>query len=173
MFTESHNVRALCKIQHHVAYDYDEKRGLWLYRLEHEEEVGNLITDAGRRTVHTFLYGTAAQRISASLGPDGLSYIGLSNDAGSPVAGDTTLAGELSGDGLDRTQGTVTLPLGAGTVTEVAKQFTYTGGPAQGVQKTALFDAASSGNMAHEILFTQRTLNTSDTITITFQITLA
>ena len=173
MFTESHNVRARCKIQHHVAYDFDEKRGLWLYRLESEEEIGNLITDAGRRTVHTYIYGTAAQRVAASLGADGLSYIALSNDAGSPAAGDTALAGELSGNGLTRAAGVVTLPTGAGTITTVAKQFTYTGGGTQGVQKTALFDATSSGHMAYEILFTQRTLNTSDTITITFSITLA
>lgn len=172
MFTESHQVRARCKIQHHVAYDYDEKRGLWLYRLESEEEIGNLITDAGRRTVHTFIYGTAAQRVAASLGADGLTYVALSNDGGSPAAGDTSLTGELSGNGLTRAQGTPTLPTGAGTITTVSKQFTYSG-VTQAVQKTALFDAASGGNMAHEILFTQRTLNTSDTITVTFQVTLA
>lgn len=171
MLTPHIQARATCRIRHERAYDYDKRRGIWLRRLESEEEVGNILTDAGRRTLHTFIYGTAAQRTSASLGADGLSYIALSNDAGSPAAGDTALTGELSGSGLDRVMGTVTLPTGSGTITTVSNQFTFTGGT-QNVQKTALFDAASGGNMAHEILFTQRTLNTSDTITITFQITL-
>lgn len=173
MPAEKFQVRARCRIQHHEAYDYDERRGLWLHRLVFEEEVGNLVTNAGLVAIHTYIYGLAADRVAASLGPDGLSYIALSNDAGAPVAGDTSLAGELSGDGLDRAAGTVTLPTGAGTITTVSNDFVYTGGPAQGVQKTALFDAASGGNMAHEILFTQRVLNTSDVITLTFQVTLA
>lgn len=164
--------RALCKIRHERAFDYDEASGLWLYELESEEEVGNLITDAGRVTLHTFIYGLAADRVAASLGVDGLSYIGLSDDGAAPAAGDTTLTAELSGNGLDRAQGAVTLPTGAGTITTVQHQFTFTGGGTQTVQKTALFDAAAAGNMAHELLFTQRTLNTNDTITITFSVTL-
>lgn len=173
MLAENFQVRARCRIQHYEAYDYDERRGIWLRRLVSEEEIGNLVTNAGLVAIHTYIYGTAAQRIAASLGADGLSYIALSNDAGAPAAGDTSLAGELSGDGLDRTAGVVTLPTGAGTITTVSNDFTYTGGLAQGVQKTALFDAAVAGNMAHEILFTQRTLSTSDVLTVTFQVTLA
>lgn len=168
---QSLRARAICKIRHEVAYDFDEKRGIWLRRLESEEEVSNLITDAGRVALHTYIYGTTAQRTAAGLGT-GLNFIALSNDGTAPAAGDTTLAGELSGNGLDRVQAVVTLPTGAGTVTSISNQFTYTGGPSQGVQKTALFDASSGGKMAHEILFTQRTLNTNDTITITFSITL-
>lgn len=163
--------RAVARIVHERPV-YDEGSGLYVPQTLSVEEVGNLITDAGRVVLHTYIYGLAADRVSASLGADGLSYIGLSNDGTSPAAGDTTLTGELSGNGLDRTQGTVTLPTGAGTITTVSNQFTYTGGGSQQVQKTALFDAASGGNMAHELLFTQRTLNTNDTLTITFSITL-
>lgn len=171
MIPVSLQARAVCKIRHDRAYDFDEKRGIWLTRLESEEEVANLITNGGRVTVHTYIYGTAAQRASASLGADGLSYIGLSNDATAPAAGDTALTAELSGNGLSRAQGVVTLPVGAGTITTVSRVFTYSGGAPQGVQKTALFDAASAGHMAHEILFTPRTLNTNDTLTVTFSIT--
>jgi len=167
------HVRAICQIQHHRAYDYDEKRGLWLRELVFEEEVPNEVTDAGRVGIHTYIYGTSAQRVSGGLSGTGLNYIALTNDGTSPVAGDTTLSGELVGDGLERAQGTVTLPVGAGTLTSVSKLFTYSGGGTQQVQKTALFDDSSAGIMAHEILFTQRTLATSDTITITFNITLA
>jgi hypothetical protein len=164
--------RAVCRIRHDVAYDFDEERGIWLRRLESEEEIGNLITNAGRITLHTYIYGTAAQRSSALLGAEGMSYIGLSNDGTAPGAGDTALAGEVSGNGLSRAQGAVTLPVGSGTITTVVKVFTYVGVSPQAVQKTALFDAATGGHMAHEILFTQRTLNTNDTISCTFSITL-
>jgi hypothetical protein len=82
------------------------------------------------------------------------------------------LPGELSGDGLTRAAGTVTLPTGSGTITEVFYEFTYSG-VSQGVQKTALFDVTSGGNMAHELLFTQRIMSNADTLSLTFQITLA
>jgi len=167
--SESYRVRAFCTIRHEVAYDYDEKRGIYLRRLESEETVGNLILDGGLVAIHTYIYGTTTQRTSAGLGT-GFNYIALSNDPSSPAAGDTALAGELSGNGLDRTQGAVTLPTGSGTVTTIFNQFTFTGG-SQGVQKTALFDAASIGLMAHEILFTARLLTTNDTLSMTFQIT--
>lgn len=161
--------RAVCRIRHDVAYDFDEKRGIWLRRLESEEEIGNLITNAGRVALHTYIYGTTPQR---SLLGTGMNYIALSNNASAPAAGDTALAGELSGNGLTRVQGTVTLPTGSGTITTVANVFTFSGGSPQSVQKTALFDASSGGNMAHEILFTPRTLNTNDTLSCTFSITL-
>lgn len=165
--------RARCKISHDVAYDFDEKRGIWLRLRDFEEEVSNLVLDGGRVAIHTYVYGTSAQRTSAGLSGTGLNYIALTNDGASPAAGDTTLAGELSGNGLTRSQGTVTLPTGSGNVTTISHLFTYLGVPAQGVQKTALFDAAAAGRMAHEILFSQRTLNTNDTLTITFQVTLS
>lgn len=171
LIPEPLHVRALCKIRHEVAYDFDEKAGIWLRRLASEEEVPNLILNGGRVAIHTYIYGTAAQRISEGLSGTGFNYIGLTNNAAAPAAGDTTLTAELVGNGLTRALGTVTLPTGGGTISTIEKQFTYTGGPTQGVQKTALFDAAAAGKMAHEILFSQRLLNTNDTLTLTFQIT--
>lgn len=171
MLTEQLCARAFCTIRHERAFDFDERRGIWMTALESEEVVGNILTNPGRVAIHTFIYGTAAQRTAASLGADGLSYIGLTNNATAPAAGDTSLTAELSGNGLTRGAGTVTLPTGAGAITTVSRQFTYLGAPAQGIQKTALFDALTGGNMAHEIMFTQRILNTNDIVTITFAIT--
>lgn len=140
-----------------------------------EDESKNIITDAGRVRVHTYLYGAGGQR--SGLG-GGLNYIALTNDATAPAAGDTVLAGEITNTvataGLQRALGTVTLPTGSGTVTTVQKVFLFTGTPGpQGVQKTALFDAASGGTMVHEIAFAPRTLYTNDTLTVTFAVTLA
>lgn len=164
--------RAKVTVQQHRAYDYNEKTGLYQYQLVDEVEAFNLVTDGGRVAIHTYIYGTSAQRASAGLGT-GLNYIGLSADGASPAAGDTTLASELVGNGLSRAQGTVTLPTGGGTTTTIQHVFTYTNVGSQVVQKTALFDAASSGKMAHEILFSQRTLFQNDTLTTTYSVTLA
>jgi hypothetical protein len=157
--------RALCRIQVARAYAYDEKTGLFRYREETPEEILNEITNAGRIQLHEFCYGTASRS-------NGLNYIGLSNDGTATAPGDTSLTSELSGNGLTRAQGTVTPPTGSGNQTTIQHVFTYTGGGSQAVQKTALFDLAAAGVMVHEILFTQRTLFTNDTLTVTFTITL-
>lgn len=167
--------RARAVITHSRPVGYDEKRGVYLYEVVDESEAWNLVTDAGRVAIHTYIYGTSAQRTTAGLG-SGLNFIALSNDGAAPAAGDLTLAGELIGDGLSRAIGTVTLPVGSGTSTTIQHVFTYTGVAAQAVQKTALFDQSGpppAGKMAHEILFPSRTLYQNDTLTVTYTITLA
>ncbi len=152
-------------IHHEVAYDRDDKTGLWIYKETEDEVVENIITDAGRVGVHTQAYGS-------SPGANGFNWIGLSNDASAPAAGDTTLTAELTGNGLDRVQaGTITLPTGSGNQTTIENTFTFTGA-SQGVQKSALFVGSGAVTMAHEVQFTQRTLATNDTLTLTYTITL-
>lgn len=164
--------RATLKVRHERPYDYDDSRGIWLYkRLDEDEEYGNILTNGGRVTIHTYIYGTAAQRTAQELG-EGLHFIALTNDGVAPNPSDGTLTGELSTNGLERVVGEVSLPTGVGTITQIQNVFTYSGGGTQAVQKTALFDASSAGNMAHEILFTQRTLATSDNLTLIFSVTL-
>jgi len=159
------HARAKVRVHHERAYDYDERRGLWLYKqVDEDEETYNLVLDAGRVQLHTFCYGTAARA-------NGFNYIGLTNDATAPAAGDTSLIGELTLDGLGRIQGTVTLPTGASNITVITKVFTYTG-VSQGVQKTALFDSAAAGVMNHENQFTPRVMITNDTLSVSFTITL-
>lgn len=165
--------RAKVTIRHERAYDYDEKRGVWLRRVESEEERWNLVTDAGRRQIHTYIYGDGTQR---NILGSGLNYIALSNNGSAPDSGDTALTGELTdlgAPGLGRALSSVTLPTGSGTSTTLQNVFTYTGGSSQAVQKSALFDDASAGVMAHEVQFSARTLFTNDTLTITYTITIA
>lgn len=164
-------VKARLRVHQERPY-FDKGRGLWLARqIGEDEDVPNIVTDGGRVAIHTFIYGTASDRTAASLGV-GLHHIGLTDDASAPAAGDTTLTAELTADGLIRVAGATTMPTGSGTQTVVQNTFTYTGGAPQTVQKTALFDAVTGGNMAHEIQFVQRTLFTNDTLTVTFTITL-
>jgi hypothetical protein len=161
--------KARAVISHERPYDYDENTGLWHYKVLDEQEAVNILTDAGRRRIHTYLYGSAGQR--SGLG-GGFNYVAISDDVTAPAASDTILTSELSSNGLARALGIVTLPTGSGTQTVVQKVFTYTGVPPQGVQKTALFDASISGTMTHEIQFTARTLFQNDTLTVSFSITL-
>jgi hypothetical protein len=147
---------------------FDSETGLWLYeQVGEDEEAWNLITNTGRVQLHTQVYGTAG------LLGNGFNYIGLTNDGAAPAPTDSVLPFELTNvgaPGLGRVQGLVTLPTGSGTVTTIVNTFTYTGLTSQAVQKTALFTAVSSGVMNHEIAFTQRTLFTNDTLTLTFSI---
>jgi len=167
--------RARAVIRHERPYDYDEKKGLWLRKVIDEQESSNIVTDAGRVRIHTYLYGAGGQRTGLGTG---LNYIALTNDSGAPDQADTVLAGEITNTpstaGLQRALATVTLPTGTGTQSVLQKIFTYTGVPGpQQVQKTALFDDAAAGTMAHEIQFSPRTLFTNDTLTVTFSITLS
>jgi hypothetical protein len=218
------------------AYDFDESRGLWMYRQEEDDEVAhNLVLSGGIDQL--FIQGYA----TTGLATNGFNYIALSNSAGTSLSGtfnvsngsanvtastsqtgslypgatilftsdtsdtvytvlsvsgtaivltgnytgtsygataatavsysDTTLSGELTTNGLGRTQGTYAHTTGTTTAT-ISHTFTYTGGSSQAVQLTALFNASSAGAMNNEILFTQRTLYTNDTLAVTYTITI-
>jgi len=170
MLVQIQGPRARAAIRHERPYDYDERSGIWLRKVVDEQEAWNIITDAGRVRIHTYIYGSAGQR--SGLG-GGFNYIALSDDAVAPLAADTVLTSELTTNGLQRALGTVTLHTGSGTQTVIQKVFTYVGGSPQAVQKTALFDLSVVGVMAHEIQFSQRTLFTNDTLTVSFSITLS
>jgi hypothetical protein len=157
--------RAKVHIHQERRYDFDEKRGLWLYKqVGEDEEASNIITNTGRVQIHTQCYGTTG------LLTNGFNYIALTNDSGVPSASDTSLTSEITTNGLQRVQGSVVLPTGSGTQTTVSYTFTFTGSSQQ-VQKTALFTAGYPGGvMCHEIAFTQRTIYDLDTLAITFTI---
>jgi len=163
---EACRLRARVRIVHKVLSNPEAS----LYRPVFEGEYGNLLLDGGRVAAHTYIYGTAAQRIGLGTG---LNFIALSSDGAASDPADTTLTGELLIDGLARVQGAVLLPTGSGTVSVISYEFTYTGILPQIVQKAALFDALVAGKMAHEILFdAPRTLNLSDSLEVSFLITL-
>ncbi len=162
---------AVVRVHVERAYDFDEKRGLWVYRQEEPDEVApNLVTNAGRDQLHLQGYG------ETGLSSNGFNYIGLSNSATPPSATDTSLSGELlvgGAPGLQRAQGAYAHTAGTNQTT-ITNTFTFTG-TSQAIQLTALFNLAGppvAGIMNHEIAFTQRTLFTNDTITLTFTITL-
>ena len=87
----------------------------------------------------------------------------------SETTASTTLSNEITLNGLGRAQGAYahTASTNTTTITEV---FTATG--TQSAQKAALFTAVSAGTMNHALAFTQRNLVNTDTLTVTFTITL-
>lgn len=174
IITDTLRPRARVRIHHEQAYDFDPKSGLFLYRqVDEDTEVDNIVTNAGLVRIHAYIYATAISvPTRGSLG-GGFNYIGLSNDPAAPLATDTSLPVELAGNGLTRALATVTLPTVPANQTTVVHTFTYTGIPPQGVQKSAAFDANVGGVMAHEVLFAQRTLNTNDTLQVSYTITIS
>jgi hypothetical protein len=128
-----------------------------------EDDAYNVKPTAGMDFIHTQSYG------SAGLGANGLNFIALSNDTLTETTGSTTLSTEIAANGLTRAQGTVAHTAGT-TITTIQRTFTATA--AQSCQKAALFTAVSAGTMNHALAFTQRTLQSGDTIQITFTITI-
>lgn len=124
----------------------------------------NLVTNAGLNWLADIMGNTSTPAVNAQC-----NYIGLTNTAITPAAGDTTLSGEIVANGLSRAQGTYTHSANATTYT-IAKTFTATG--AQSAQAGAVFTAASSGTMCFEDTFTAASLQTNDTLTVTWTITI-
>lgn len=95
------------------------------------------------------------------------NYIALSNDATAPAAGDTTVASEIASNGLSRAQGTYAHTNGTAAYT-IQKVFTATG--TQASQKTGLLNASSAGTLIFENTYTAVTVNSGDTLTVTWTI---
>jgi hypothetical protein len=127
----------------------------------HEDH--NLITTAGKDFI-------SAQIGSTTPGGNGANYIALTNTAITPAAGDTTLSGEITTNGLARAQGTYAHTAGQSTFT-VSKTFTATA--SQSAQAAGLFTASSAGTMMAENTFTSVSLANNDQLTITWTITLS
>jgi len=125
----------------------------------------NLLTNSGRDWMHGQVYTNTVA------GDRGAGYIGLTTDATSPSASDTTLTSEITTGGLARADAsTKTHSSGTNTTTI---QHTFTASATHtNVQKAALFNASSSGTMAHENTFTPVTLQSSDTLQVTWTLTL-
>ena len=134
--------------------------GYEVYRSESH----NLVTNAGLNWLADIMSNTSTPSVNAQC-----NYIALTNTAITPGATDTTLSGEIVANGLSRAQGTYTHTANATTYT-ISKTFTATG--AQSAQAGGVFTASSGGTMCFEDTFTQATLATSDTIQITWTVTI-
>jgi hypothetical protein len=119
----------------------------------------NLRTNAGINWQYGQMAGTPAAVCS---------YIALTNTAITPNATDTSLSGEITTNGLARANGTPTHTSNATSYT-LSNTFTATG--TQAAQAAGMFNASSSGTLCFENTFTQASLVSNDTLTVTWNIT--
>ncbi len=130
----------------------------------------NSRVDKGAALQASLMSNTALGGISSPAAPN---YIALSTSTLTPAKGDTTLTGETSVAGLGRALGTVQNYVAPSTLDgaasyDVYKQFTLTGANTT-VVSTALFDAASVGNMFAEVNFaSSAVMATNDLIQVTW-----
>jgi hypothetical protein len=124
----------------------------------------NLRTNAGRDW-QSDVMGNPTQ-------PAAARFIGLTTNATAPAAGDTTLTSEIAAGGLGRAAGTYAHTAGTNTYTIEA---TFTASATHtNVAKAGLFSASSGGTLAFATLLpSTATLNSGDTLTVTWTVTLS
>jgi len=125
----------------------------------------NLLTDAGRDKAHAQIY------TNTSAGARGAGFIAVTVNIDSPADGDTALTGEISSGGLSRADASTKTHSAGTNTTTISHTFTASA-THTAVQKAALFDAATTGTMYHVNTFTATTLISSDTLTVTWTLTL-
>jgi hypothetical protein len=106
--------------------------------------------------------GNSSQPVSAR-------WIGLTTNTGAPAAGDTTLTGEITTNGLGRAVGAYAHTADVASYT-ITVTFTASG-THTAVHKAGLFTAISGGTMAFESnLNADATLSSGDQLTVTWTI---
>lgn len=133
----------------------------WTYLAKDKHNIG---TNAGDDLLHAQMY------TNTSAGTRGCGYIAVTSNATAPADTDTTLTAEIASGGLTRADAT-TKTHSAGTNTTVIEHTFTSSATHTNVQKTALFNAASVGTMAHENTFTATTLASGDELKVTWTIT--
>jgi len=127
----------------------------------------NLLTNAGRDWMIAQVY------TNTSAGTRGSGYIALTANSTSPAAGDTNLAAEITSGGLARADATTKSHTGGTNSTTIQHTFTASATHTN-VQKSGLFNNTkdNSDTMSHENVFTAVTLQSSDTLQVTWTTTL-
>jgi hypothetical protein len=125
----------------------------------------NLLTTDGRDFFHAQVY------TNTSTGTRGANFIALTTDSSGADAGDTTLPSEITTGGLARAVATTITHTNDSNVTTLVKTFTASA-THTAVQMSGTFNAASGATLAHEAVFTAVTLVSSDTLQVTWTLTL-
>lgn len=119
----------------------------------------NLLTDAGRDYVHSQIY-TSTSALSRGAG-----FIAVTETNVTPAAGDTTLSGEVTTNGLARADATTKTHTTGTNSTLIEHTYTASGAFTT-VRAGALFTASSAGTMLHEFTFTSTALASGDQLKI-------
>lgn len=140
------------------------RKGFYTYEIV-EQDKPNLLANAGRDFIHNQAY------TNTSAGTRGSGYIAVTTGATAPDAADTTLETEITTGGLGRADATTKTHTTGTNVTTIEHTFTASA-THTAVVKSGLFNAASGGIMTHENTFTSVTLQSNDTLKVTWTLTL-
>ncbi len=154
----------------------DEELGIvGVFVQKHMRPSFNSRVDAGAALCASLISGTTLGGLTS---PSAAKYIALSTSTLTPAKTDTTLTGETSATGLARTTGTAGTYSAPSTLDGAAsyiltKTFTNTSGGSVTLNSSAIFDAASTGNMLAEVNFSaSATLANNDQIIINWTVNL-
>ena len=126
----------------------------------------NLLTNDGRD------YAIAQFYTNTSAGGVGMNFIALTSDTTGADATDTTLPSEITTNGLERLLAT-TISHSTGTNSTTLNKVFTASGTHTAVQMSGTFNQlAVGGILAHEAVFTPVTLASSDTLSVTWTLTL-
>jgi len=126
----------------------------------------NLLTDMGRD------YFIAQCYVNTSAGGVGCNFIALTSDTTGANADDELLPSEITTNGLERLAADSIVHAGDSNSTVMVKTFTASG-THTAVQMSGTFNQlAVGGTIGHEAVFTPVTLASSDTLAVTWTLTL-
>jgi len=126
----------------------------------------NLLTNGGRD------YAIAQFYTNTSAGGVGCNFIALTSDSTGADATDTALPSEITTTGLERALAT-TISHSSGTNSTTLNKIFTASGTHTAVQMSGTFNQlAVGGTLAHESVFTPVTLASSDTLSVTWTLTL-
>lgn len=129
----------------------------------------HLRTNAGRDHQSAVVFDTASNGTGTYAST---RYIGVTEDATAPAAGDTALTSELAVEGFTRATATYAHTAGTATVT-LTKTFTMSGGTSRTIRHAGLFNATSGGTMGYKTAVPSApTLVSGDSVAITWTFTL-
>ena len=142
------------KLTGHIIFDLKDENGV----LKDHREIKNVVVTAGKNYLATWL--AAASQAGAFM-----QYLALGTGTNAAVVGDTALQTELS----TRVAGTITSSLAVWQ-----NQGTFTAGVNTGaITEAGIFSASSSGTMLARQTFSVINKGASDSLTITWQITIS
>jgi hypothetical protein len=128
----------------------------------------NLLTNPGRDAFHRLTYLN-----DDSVTPSrGFGWLALTESTFTPLVTDTTLAGEITVNGLNRTDAINKLHTNSTNSSTIDNTFTAVAAFSTGVKAAGLFNAASGGVLSHEGTFTNTVLAIFDQIKVTFTLNL-
>ena len=126
----------------------------------------NLLTNGGRD------YAIAQFYVNTTAGGVGCNFIALTSDSTGADATDTSLPSEITTNGLERMLAT-TRSHSSGTNSTTLAGIFVASGTHTAVQMSGTFNQlAVGGTLAHEAIFTPVTLASSDTLSVTWTLTL-